>query len=80
MFLNNQLYRLNKEWAEHYSQADEFNPSGIKYEFAKSTSYAGGAYIADCWIMNTEGNVHPGYNSSPVPLNISALEIVETEE
>lgn len=25
-------------------------------------------YVVDCWITDKKGNVHPGYNVSPVPI------------
>lgn len=72
-FKSNQRYIMNKGWADYYSQVDDSNPDGKRYEFCKSVSGSKGCYIADCWMMNKDGNVHPGYSNSPVPMNINSL-------
>lgn len=54
---------------------------GTGYGHALSTSDVDGCFIADCWIVDAEGNRHPGYDESPVPMRISDLrtpDIVET--
>jgi hypothetical protein len=29
--------------------------------------------IVDCWIVNGQGRRHPGYNASPVPVDVSSI-------
>jgi len=29
--------------------------------------------IVDCWPCDAAGNIHPGYNASPVPVDVSNL-------
>lgn len=29
--------------------------------------------IIDCWVCDRHGNIHPGYNTSPVPINTRRL-------
>jgi len=38
------------------------------YCYAEPVEYADGAWLGDCWLVDEYGNVHPGYNVSPVPL------------
>lgn len=26
-------------------------------------------YCCDCWVCDAEGNIHPGYDNSPVPVH-----------
>jgi hypothetical protein len=66
-FENKKLYRLQA------SKADIYTEDGKRYEFALSTNYAGGATIADCWIQSEDGEVHPMYGSSPIPLHRDAV-------
>jgi hypothetical protein len=68
MKLENRLYKLNSSDQEYYNQHPY---SG--YIYAKPVDYAVGHYIGDCWIVNKDGEIHPGYNCSPVPFNINSL-------
>lgn len=61
-------YELNDEWKEYYD-----NQGGVGYHYAVPTDYADNCIIGDCYIVNTEGRIHPGFNVSPVPHNISSL-------
>ena len=38
--------------------------------------YSGTYYMVDCWIVNEEGAVHPGYNCAGVPFRTKGLTIV----
>jgi hypothetical protein len=29
--------------------------------------------LGDCWITDKNGNIHPGYNVSPVPVSIESV-------
>lgn len=35
--------------------------------------YADGCFIGDCWVCDEQGNICPGYNVSPVPVNVEDL-------
>lgn len=45
---------------------------GEGYGFAQVYGQGGepenGWYVADCWIVNEAGEVHPGYDQQPVPI------------
>jgi hypothetical protein len=80
-FKSNQVYILDKDWADYYSQVDDHNPDGKRYDFCKSVKGSSGCYIADCWICDKNGNIHPGYCDSPVPMNINSLtELIHNSE
>jgi hypothetical protein len=32
--------------------------------------------IVDCWITDRQGNIHPGYNVSPVPVTVSNIGVM----
>jgi len=41
-----------------------------RYKYVIPTiSDNGQFYCVDCWIVDKSGNVNPGYNVSPVPVN-----------
>ena len=44
------------------------NDEGQGYGYAETLTYADGTYIADCWITNADGDIHPGYAESPIPV------------
>lgn len=48
---------------------DEDNKQYNCYRPANSGTYS----ILDCWVCDEAGNVHPGYNVSPVPVCNSNL-------
>jgi len=41
---------------------------GTGYGFARADQGTDGCFIADCWIVDGHGRVHPGYSESPVPI------------
>lgn len=41
---------------------------GTGYAFAQAAEGTDGCLIADCWIIDREGRIHPGYECSPVPV------------
>jgi hypothetical protein len=44
-----------------------------KYKYAVPADYADGCWMGDCWIVDIDGNVHPEYNVSPIPLHADSL-------
>lgn len=38
-----------------------------------AAAHTGNFEIVDCWVCDQNGNMHPGYNVSPVPVNTSNL-------
>jgi len=75
-FESSTVYKLSQDWANYYSQVNEYCPEGKRYEYARSVKSAKGNHVADCWIVDEHGKRHPGYSTSPVPMNINALEKV----
>lgn len=47
---------------------------GEGYAWAESVQGADGSRIADCWICNDRGEVHPGYDACPVPILFEDLD------
>ena len=75
-------YELNDDWKQYYDMelfaaeySDRKNSDEVEvgYHYAIPVEYADGCVIGDCWIVNAQGQVHPGFNISPVPHNISCL-------
>ena len=52
-----------------------------KYNYAIPADYADGCTIGDCWLVDINCHVHPGYNVSPIPLHVGQLgkEIVKED-
>ena len=49
----------------------EFNG---KFKFVMLADHvSGNETIADCWIVDIEGNAHPGYNCSAIPVNLGCV-------
>lgn len=48
----------------HYDDED----FGEGYGLALAADGTDGCVIADCWIVNRQGEIHPGYRESPVPV------------
>ena len=61
-------YELNDDWKEYYD-----DNGGVGYHYAEPVKYANDCIIGDCWIVNAQGQRHPGFDVSPVPHNISSL-------
>ena len=49
---------------------DEEQP---RYNCYTPVEYANGCTLGDCWVCDKDGNIHPGYNVSPVPVSIESL-------
>ena len=48
---------------------------GEGYGYAQAYGQCDGMTISDCWIVNKEGDIHPGMDESPVPVCINDLDI-----
>jgi len=44
-----------------------------EYVFAAPVGPLEGLYVIDCWLVNKDGEVHPGYSVSPVPIRVQYL-------
>lgn len=49
---------------------DAGNPA---YILALTSEFAAGTRVADCWIFNANGELHPGYAISPVSIVIEQV-------
>lgn len=61
------VYTIKPE-AIYWDNESEFHFVHPVYECTSLTS------IVDCWIVNAKGEIHPGYNCSPVPVSVSNIE------
>ena len=43
------------------------------YILALTSEFAAGTRVADCWLFNANGELHPGYAVSPVPIAIEQM-------
>lgn len=60
-FIKNRIYKCNH---------NNIQACQGKYKYVKPCHSDNGQYYAvDCWIVDRFGNIHPGYNVSPVPVN-----------
>lgn len=44
-----------------------------KYKYAVPVDYADCCTFGDCWLVDIDGNIDPGYNVSPVPIHADSL-------
>lgn len=76
-FKPNTIYRWKKgqgiESMPPYDKYDE------EYKFLRATDY-NNSPIGDCWIINRVGKIHPGYNVSPIPVNIDNVVVIKPGE
>ena len=50
---------------------DESNP---QFDCLKPAMDDNGRYIVvDCWVTDSQGNIHPGFTVSPVPVSVSNI-------
>lgn len=47
--------------------------SSSRYCYFLPVDYADNSRLGDGWIIDKSGQVHPGYNNSPIPLCAEAL-------
>ena len=57
-----------------------YDPRHPRYNCFTPAEYADGCdNIGDCWVLDQRGNIHPGYNVSPMPVCVAVLgEVVGT--
>lgn len=67
MFRTGQSYALRD--ADRYD--DEH---GIGYGRVETYGECEGMYITDCWVVNEEGEIHPGYSESPIPVRFDDVD------
>ena len=67
-FTNDGIYKsVNGPYDEDHPQFDCLMPA---------MDDNGQFSIVDCWITDSQGNVHPGYNVSPVPVPVSNIGVM----
>ena len=66
-FKSNTVYRLKDP--ERYD--DEY---GVGFDRIETYGDCDGMFITDCWVVNSEGDIHPGYESSPMPVRYDDVE------
>lgn len=61
-FKKNTVYRLK--------DPDRFDDEdyGTGYDHVETYGDCDGMWMTDCWVVNDKGEIHPGYNGSPVPV------------
>ena len=52
------------------------DPEDAPYLYVEPVEYADGTWLGDCWMVDKHGNVHPGYNVSPVPFHRDSVKEV----
>jgi len=62
-FVYGQVYDLGADYDDDYPG----------YRYAVPTEYAAGKVVSDCWIVNADGEICPGYCNHPVLLCVDAL-------
>ena len=67
MFKSAKIYKLIN--GDHYD--DEY---GEGFDHVETYGDSDGSYITDCWVVNSDGDVHPGYENSPVPIRFDRVE------
>ena len=55
-----------------------YDPAKRKYNCYRPAQ-SGTWNVFDAWVCDKDGNVHPGYNISPVPVSIDALGAIVNE-
>lgn len=55
-----------------YKMPEPYDPDNPEYDHAVPAIDDNGImYCVDCWIVNSRGKRHPGYDVSPVPVLVS---------
>jgi hypothetical protein len=55
-----------------YKAVEPYAPEAPKFNHYKPAN-TGDFEICDCWVVDANGRIHPGYNVSPVPVHWSNL-------
>jgi hypothetical protein len=58
---------------EHYD--DDDHGSGYDHVAIDHDANPGDCYIHDAWVVNSVGEVHPGYNACPIPIRREDVDI-----
>ena len=56
-----------------YELVEPYDDDHPAYTLALSSETTAGTRVADCWIFNANGELHPGYAISPVPISIEQV-------
>ncbi len=56
-----------------YELLEPYDADHPAYTLALTSEFAAGTQVADCWIFNASGELHPGYAISPVPIAIEQV-------
>lgn len=59
-------YEFNDDWKDYYNDLDN-----VGYYYAVPNEGTNNVLIGDCWIVNKNLEVHPGFENSPVPHHIN---------
>ena len=54
-----------------YELLEPYDADHPAYTLALTSEFAAGTQVADCWIFNASGELHPGYAISPVPIRLN---------
>jgi hypothetical protein len=67
LYLEQTIYKA-KRGRIYDDQQKQFNCYRPAFAFTSPPTY-----IADCWVCDSAGKLHPGYNVSPVPVLVQNL-------
>lgn len=56
-----------------YELVEPYDAEHPAYNLALTSEFAAGTRVADCWLFNANGELHPGYAISPVPIAIEQV-------
>lgn len=65
-FASNTRYALLD--ADRYD--DEY---GEGFDHVETFADVDGCWIADCWVVNEHGEIHPGYSENPIPIRFDDI-------
>jgi hypothetical protein len=69
-FKHGAIYRWKRgEGLDTYPPYDKYDK---EYCLLMAAEY-NDSYIGDCYVINKRGDIHPGYDASPIPVNIDAV-------
>ena len=69
-FIPNAMYRWKR--GNCLGSNPPFDKYDKRYRFLKATDY-NNCGMGDCWVVDEKGNLHPGYNISPIPIDIDSV-------
>jgi hypothetical protein len=66
-FLEGHIYKMS-------GSRDPYDEDAPQFDCLSPAMDDNGQFsIVDCWITDSMGNVHPGYNVSPVPVSVDNI-------